>query len=146
MVERTFPPGTRSSSTVSARAGTAPAATNAAARSRALMGEVYPRAALPAGSPLEAIEELGVGLRLPELLDEELHGLLGLHLREHAAEDPGPLEDVRREELLLLARARGGEVDGREDAPVGQLAGQHDLGVPRALELLEDDLVHAAAR
>ena len=39
----------------------------------------------------------------------------------------------------------GVDVDGREDALVGQLAVEADLHVAGALELLEDDLVHARA-
>ncbi len=52
---------------------------------------------------------------------------------------------VRRQEQILLAGARLLDVDGRVDAPVGHLAVEHDLHVARTLELLEDDLVHAAA-
>ena len=46
---------------------------------------------------------------------------------------------------LFLAGARLVDVDRREDALVHQLAVEMDLAVAGALELLEDDVVHAAA-
>src|SRR5690606_23824115 len=58
------------------------------------------------------------------------------------AQLPGDLDLVGREQHLLTTRARRVDVDGREDALVGQLARQAQLAVAGALELLEDDLVH----
>ena len=49
------------------------------------------------------------------------------------------------EQLFFAARARLRDVDRRPDAAVGQLAVEHQLHVAGALELLEDQLVHAAA-
>ena len=49
------------------------------------------------------------------------------------------------QQQLLLARAGLVDVDGGEDAAVGELAVEHDLRVAGALELLEDHLVHARA-
>ena len=46
---------------------------------------------------------------------------------------------------LFLAGARLVDVDRREDALVDQLAVEVDLAVAGALELFEDDVVHAAA-
>ena len=53
--------------------------------------------------------------------------------------------DFSREEFLLLARAALGNVNGREQAAVGQLAVQNQLHVAGALELLENQFVHARA-
>jgi hypothetical protein len=69
----------------------------------------------------------------------------GGHLLQHLAQHPGPVQLLVGEEQLLLAGARAQEVHGGEDAPVGELAVEVDLHVPRALELLEDDVVHAGA-
>ena len=64
--------------------------------------------------------------------------------------DPAPQGLVacalRTEQQLLPARAGQAEVDGGEDALIGQLPVQHQLHVARPLELLEDQFVHAAAR
>src|SRR5215831_18094209 len=56
-----------------------------------------------------------------------------------------PLHLVLAEEELLATSPRTHEIERREDPAVGQLAGEVDLHVPRALELLEDDLVHPRA-
>ena len=53
---------------------------------------------------------------------------------------------LRIEQQVLLARTRRHRIDGREDASVGQVAVELELHVARALELLEDDLVHLRAR
>src|SRR5690606_22285546 len=50
------------------------------------------------------------------------------------------------EQQLLVPGGRRLDVDGRVDAPLGEAAVEPELHVPGALELLEDDLVHAAAR
>ena len=52
---------------------------------------------------------------------------------------------LRRQDPLLLARARLAHVHGRVDAAVGQLAVEHQLHVAGALELLKDEVVHARA-
>src|SRR5437773_7270255 len=54
-----------------------------------------------------------------------------------------PILLLEVEELLFLARARLGNVDGGPDALLGQQAVEGDLGVTGALELFEDDLVHS---
>jgi murein L,D-transpeptidase YcbB/YkuD len=94
---------------------------------------------------VHALQELLVGLRVGELGDEELHRLDGVQLVQELAQDPDALQHLGRQQQLLLAGAGAVDVDGREDAPVGELAVEHQLGVPGALELLEDDLVHARA-
>src|SRR5512137_623620 len=99
----------------------------------------------PGGPCLAAVQEVVVGLELGELLEEPLHGLDGLQRGEGAAKLADLLDLLAGEELLLLAGARGADVDGREDPALGQRPGEDDLHVPGALELLEDHLVHAAA-
>src|SRR5690606_20236025 len=49
------------------------------------------------------------------------------------------------EEQLLVTGRRGLHVDGREHPAGGEAPVELELHVPGALELLEDDLVHAAA-
>src|SRR5512133_2588725 len=97
------------------------------------------------GASSEAGEELLVRVDLGELLQEPLHRLDRLQRRERAAQAPHLLDLLHREELLLLAGARRADVDGREDAPLGELPREHHLHVAGALELLEDHLVHAGA-
>ena len=50
------------------------------------------------------------------------------------------------QQQLLPPRGARDQVDGRIDPALGQLAAQHQLAVAGALELLEDHLVHLAAR
>src|SRR5204862_6020171 len=85
-------------------------------------------------------------LRLADAVDEELQRLDGMHLVEDAAKDVELLEGGGREELLLLARARLVDVDRGPDALLGRAAVEDELHVARALELLEDQLVHLRAR
>src|SRR5438270_2429626 len=94
----------------------------------------------------DRLEKLGVAAVLGERLEQPLHRLDGLEREESAAQLLHLLVLVLAEELLLLARAGGLDVDGREDALLGELAIQVDLGVAGALELLEDHLVHPRAR
>src|SRR6476646_2593510 len=98
--------------------------------------------ALDRGRLLDLHEELDVAARLLQAVDEQLDALLRVERGQHPAQLPDDLELLGRHEDLLAARARRVDVDGREDAPVGELARQAQLHVPGALELLEDDLVH----
>src|SRR5687767_8437095 len=91
------------------------------------------------------VEELGVALGLAQLVEQELDGVDDAHRVEDAAEDIHLLERVLVDEQLLLAGAGAGDVDRGEDALVGHLAVENDFRVAGALELLEDDLVHARA-
>jgi hypothetical protein len=94
----------------------------------------------------EPREEGRVRGRLLDLVDEELRGL---HRREVGER---PAQQVALGQLLgwteqLFAPGPGLEhVHGREDAAVGDGAVEDELHVPGALELLEDHLVHPAAR
>ncbi len=94
---------------------------------------------------LRAADKVGVGLepleRFEKLLD--LHGWR--HVDEPAAQGVDRLELLGVDEQVLLARARGREVDGREQPALGDLAVEDQLHVAGALELLEDHLVAAAA-
>ena len=50
------------------------------------------------------------------------------------------------EELFFLARPALGDVQGGPDAKVGEVPVERQLHVAGALELLEDHLIHPAAR
>src|SRR5919107_5778781 len=101
-------------------------------------------AALPADA-LELAQELGVRAGLLELLYEELYLLARVQGVEDAADLPDPLGLGRLHEQLFLARGGVLDVDGGVDPAVRQLPIEPQLHVARALELLEDDLVHPAA-
>src|SRR5215210_5826802 len=109
------------------------------------------RAAAPPGwlwltpDALQLAQELGVGAGLLELGYEELQLRRGLEGVEDAAHLPNPLGLGRLHEELFLARRGVLDVDGRVEPAVRQLAVEPQLHVARALELLEDDLVHPAA-
>src|SRR5262249_47766569 len=98
------------------------------------------------GSLAHRLQELAVARRAVELVAEEFHRFHGVELGQELAQDPNAVQRRRRDEELLLACARARDVERREDALVHQPAVEMDLHVPGALELLEDDLVHTAAR
>src|SRR2546425_705732 len=91
-------------------------------------------------------EELGVGFGFGEAAQEELHGFNGRERAQDFAEDPDAAKLVGREQELVLARAGALNVNGREDALIGETPVEIDFHVAGALELFEDDVVHAAAR
>src|SRR6266542_7051113 len=64
------------------------------------------------------VEEVLVGLRQLELVEQELHRLDGLQLGERLAEQADLLELVLLEEQLFLACPRLLDIDRREDALV----------------------------
>ena len=97
------------------------------------------------GSARDEFEELGVGLGLGEARDHGVGRLLDLLLHEGAAEEMDALEGLGVDEELLLTGAGGADVDGGPEAHLGALAVEDELHVAGALELLEDDVVHAAA-
>ena len=94
---------------------------------------------------VHGIEELVVVLGLAHLVQEEFHRIDGAHRVEDTAQDPHLLQRVLVDQQFLLAGAGFLDVDGREDAFVGDLAFHDDLGITGAFEFFEDDLVHAAA-
>src|SRR3989442_1764028 len=107
-------------------------------------GEAPPPRFLPHG--VHGGEELLVGLGELELVQQQLHPLDGVELRQRLAQEPDLLQLVLLEEQLFLARARLLDVDGGEDALVHEAPVEMDFHVAGALELLEDHIVHPAAR
>jgi hypothetical protein len=91
------------------------------------------------------VEEVLVGLRILHLVEQELHRVDRAHLHEDAAQHPHLGELVLVDQQLFLAGARLADVERREDALVRDLAVEDDFRVTGALELFEDDFVHAAA-
>src|SRR5215212_8847345 len=69
-------------------------------------------------------QELDVARGLLELVEDELEALLALETRQHATQLPHDGELVLAHEQLLAARARGVDVDRREDALVGEVTTQ----------------------
>src|SRR5918998_3446707 len=94
---------------------------------------------------LQLAQELGVGPGLLELGYKELQLRRGLEGVQDAAHLPDPLGLGRLHEELLLACRGVLDVDGRVQPAVSQLPIEPELHVARALELLEDALVHPAA-
>src|SRR5438093_9992720 len=97
------------------------------------------------GSLVHRVEDLLLRLRALDLVVQELHRLDRVQLGEQLPQDPDAVEHVARQEQLLLPRPRPRRVHGREHALVHQAPVEVDLHVAGPLELLEDDLVHAAA-
>src|SRR5271166_4103759 len=88
-------------------------------------------------------EEVCVRLGLAQFPEQELDRVNGAHRVEDAAQHVHFLENVRRHEQFLLPGPGPCDIHGREGALVGDFAVEDDLGVPGALELFEDDFVHA---
>ena len=89
------------------------------------------------------LEEVAVRLGLADLVQQELDRVDRAHRIEDAAEDVHLAQDVGLDQQLFLAGAGLGDVDRREDALVRDLAVEDDFAVTGALELFEDDFVHA---
>src|SRR5687768_4749104 len=87
-------------------------------------------------------EEVLVGLGVLHLVEQELHRVDGPHLHQDPAQHPHFGERRLVDQQFFLAGAGLADVQCREDALVGDLAVEHDLGIAGALELLEDDFVH----
>src|SRR3972149_12285058 len=92
------------------------------------------------------IEEAPVARGMLYLVEQELHGLYRVQGLEHLAEYPDPVELFLGKEQGFFPRAGLVEVDGREYPLLGELPVEDDFHVAGSLELLEYDLVHAAAR
>src|SRR3989304_4737512 len=101
---------------------------------------------LPPYSRIHRVEKILVGLRLGYLVEEELHALRGGQRGEEFPQDPDSLENGLFEQELFLSRPGLVDVDGREDPLLRDFPVEDEFHVPRPLELLEDDLVHPAAR
>src|SRR5262245_3339629 len=87
------------------------------------------------------VQEVLVALRQLELVQQELHRLDRIQLRERLPEEPDLLELILLEQQLLLAGSRLLDVDRREDSLVHLAPVEVDFHVARALELLEDHVV-----
>src|SRR4051794_35698719 len=101
--------------------------------------------AIEARSGVHRLEELGIALGAAKLVEQEVDRVHRPHRIEDAAEHVHLLEVLRVGDELLLAGAGARDIDRRERPPVGDLAVEDELGVAGALELFEDDLVHAAS-
>src|SRR5271170_3794844 len=104
-----------------------------------------PRAAGRPALCVHRFEEICVCLGLAQLPEQELDRIDRAHRIEDAAEHVHFLENVRRHEQLLLPGSGPRDVDGGGGAFVGNFAIEDDFRVSGALELFEDDLVHARA-
>src|SRR2546423_406679 len=99
------------------------------------------------GSLGDVGQELLVALRRLDLVHQQLEPGGGAALVaegvEHPPELPHLLELRPVEQQLLVPGGAGVDVDGGVDPALRQLAIETELHVARALELLEDHLVHA---
>ena len=91
-------------------------------------------------------EEFLVGLGAGELPKQELHALNGGEGMEDLPEYPHLRKRVLVHEEFFLPRARGADVDGGVYALLDELLVEVQFHVPRALELLENHVVHTASR
>src|SRR6516162_747957 len=78
-------------------------------------------------SGIHRLEEVGIRLRLPQLVQKELDGIYRPHRVENAAQHVHLLEDVGRNEQLFLAGARPSDVQRRERALIRDLAVEDDF-------------------
>src|SRR5690606_25313236 len=96
--------------------------------------------------PLDVLQELHVGLGLGQPVDDQFGGFGSVHVVGELADGPDEAQFFLAEEQLLPAGAGALDVDGGEDAALGQAPVQVQLHVAGALEFLVNDVVHAAAR
>ena len=96
-------------------------------------------------SGVHRLEEFSVALGVAQLVEQEVNRIHGSHRVKNAPQHVHFLEHGRVGEQLLLAGAGAGDVHRREGALVGDLSVENKLGIAGALELFEDDFVHAAA-
>src|SRR5262249_39674755 len=105
-------------------------------RSRCLVAAEGRAVALRAKCPSSLARDQALVRRIALERREELLDLhRGLHVDEAAAERGDGLQLRLAQEQLLLARARGGDVDRGEEALVRDRAVEDELHVARALEL-----------
>src|SRR5918912_1207298 len=78
-------------------------------------------------SGIHRLEELGIALRVAQLVEQEVDPVHGAHRVEDAAQHVHLLDDLGFEQLFLFARTRVGDVDCREGALVRNLAVQAEL-------------------
>ncbi|VTR70663.1 conserved hypothetical protein [Desulfosarcina cetonica] len=92
---------------------------------------------------IHGIQELAIILGSVHFFKQKFEAIRRIQGGEEFAQDPDPVQGIFIEQQFFLAGAGFLDVDGREDSLVGQAAIQLDLHVAGALELLEDDFVHA---
>jgi hypothetical protein len=90
-------------------------------------------------------EVLGIVARFFKIRDDQLHCFYRGERIEHLAEYPDPLQIFFWDEQLFFTGSGTLDVDSREDALVDKLPVENDFHVAGALELFEDDFVHAGA-
>ena len=87
-------------------------------------------------------EELVVVAGAFHTVFDELHGFDGGAVGEETAENPHAIEGLGAQQQVVAAGAGSHDVDGGEDALVGECAVELELHVAGAFELFEDDFVH----
>src|ERR1700722_11187664 len=96
-------------------------------------------------SGIHRVEELGVVLRVLQLVDQKLEPVDGAHRHQHAAQHPHLRQHAAFDQQFPLGGPPLGYVEGREGALVGDLGVEHVFRITGALELFEDHLVHPRA-
>src|SRR3989442_5337419 len=91
-------------------------------------------------------QKFHVGLRFRQPADQQLHGLDRREWAQDLAQHPHAAQLIWWQKQFVLTRARALNVDSRKNALIGKAAVKIDFHVAGALELFEDDIVHAAAR
>src|SRR5262245_2175924 len=94
---------------------------------------------------VQRVEKLSVAIRLPEFIEEQVHGFIDGKRIQDFAQDPDLVQIGAFDQEFLLARSGAIDIDGGEYALVDQLPVQDDLHVAGPLELLEDYVVHSAS-
>src|SRR3954452_11801799 len=95
--------------------------------------------------PSKALQERLIARKLLKSLQQHLHRVQRIRSGQRPPQRVHLRQDRLREQLLLLARAGLGDVDGGEDAALEEAAVEHDFRIAGSLELLKDHLVHARA-
>src|SRR4051812_35151469 len=88
-------------------------------------------------------QEVAIRLGLAELVDQQLHRFYRREWVQDFPQHPDALQVFPGNEQLFLTGAGALDIDGREDTLVDQFAVENDFHVAGALELFEDDFVHA---
>ena len=95
---------------------------------------------------VHAQQELFVVFGILHLGFYEIECLYGVHVGQNLAQDPHAVQGLSVLQQVVATGAGGRDIDGREHTLVGQVTVELQLHVTRTLELLEDDLIHLAAR
>ena len=94
------------------------------------------------GLAIHRAEELFVGEGVTDAFVYEVHGFEAAHVGHELAEDVHAVERGLVLQKVIATRGALDEIDGREEALVGQTAVKLQLHVACALELFENHLVH----